>query len=302
MKPGPAPRIDFVLVGAQKAGTTQLNECLDEHPEIFMPHDDVPIFLDPLYANSDPAELAKALAPATPRQRRGIRGTEYLAQPECAERLRAAGVERVLAVLRDPVARAVSGYCWYVQFGRLPFVPAEAGLRRLVDGWTDPRYPYAGDVLELGRYGGQLARYLDVFGRDAVLVLRDRELRDAATFRRVFEFLDVDPGVQPRSSGGRSNSGVYDERRLRWLRLRRRFAFQWDGVTEYTYRPRRLRRPVAFAVSAAVVAVDRLLLARVFGNRKPALSDELTARLRAYYRDDVDALETMLGWDLAAWR
>ena len=90
--------------------------------------------------------------------------------------------------------------------------------------------------------------------------------------------------------------------RLRWLRARHRLAFRWDDQTEYTYRPRRWRRPVRGAIAAAIVGVDRVLLRTVLGAPRPQVSAPLFADLAAHYAADVAALEQLLGWDLAAWR
>ncbi len=40
---------DFFVIGAQKAGSTFLLQCLGEHPQIFMPESEVPFFEDSLY-------------------------------------------------------------------------------------------------------------------------------------------------------------------------------------------------------------------------------------------------------------
>jgi hypothetical protein len=95
---------------------------------------------------------------------------------------------------------------------------------------------------------------------------------------------------------------VYDLRRLRFLRARRRFAWSWEGVTVYEHRARRLRRPLRFVPNAAIVAVDRLVLARLFGNGTPRLRPDLEARLRNVYAGDVLALARLLDRDLTAWR
>jgi hypothetical protein len=50
-----------------------------------------------------------------------------------------------------------------------------------------------------GRYVEQLARWFAVFPREQFLVLRSEDLFEdpAPTYRRVLEFLDLDPGFAP---------------------------------------------------------------------------------------------------------
>ncbi len=295
--------LDFVIVGAQRAASTHFNACLRDHPELFLCPDEVPFFEDPFFDSTPVEALAEVFAAARPGQRRGIQRPDYLGRPECAGHIRElAPNARILAVLRDPVDRAISAYFWYVQFGLLPLLELDHGMQRLLDGWTDPDYPRAGDIIEYGLYGSHLKRYVDAFGADQVLAITTDQLREPPTLARVYAFLEVDPAHHVRTQRSTHNPGVYDMRRLRLLRARRRFAWSWDGVQVYRYQPRRLRRPLHFIPNAAIVGFDRLVLARVFGNAAPRLSPDLTARLRELYCDDVRALESLLSRDFADWR
>jgi hypothetical protein len=265
--------------------------------------DEVPYFEHPFFESSPVSALEDVFADATAGQKLGIQRPDYLARPECPGNIRSLAPDaRLLAVLRDPVARAISAYFWYVQFGLLPVVPLDEGLTRLLDGWSDPAYPRAAEILELGRYGRHLSRYIDTFGPSQVLVLLDDDLADLDTFGRVYAFLGVDPAHRPTEVSRTTNAGVHDLRRLRFLRSRRRFAWSWDSVTQYSYQPRRRRRPVASLVSAGVVAVDRIVLACVLRSPRPSLDPGLLARLRATYADDVRVLEVLLERDLPTWR
>jgi len=297
------PPVDFVVIGAQRSASTYVSACLRDHPGLFMCRDEVPYFEHPFFESSPVSALRAVFADASAAQKLGIQRPDYLARPECPSNIRSLAPEvRLLAVLRDPVARAISAYSWYVQFGLLPLVPLDAGLTRLLDGWTDPSYPRAAEILELGHYGRHLSRYLDAFSADQVLTLLDDDLGDLATFARVYEFLGVDPTHRPTAVSRTTNAGVHDPRRLRFLRARRRFAWSWDSATEYSYQPRRRRRPVAALLSAGVVAVDRAVLARVFRSPRPTVEPGLEARLRATYADDLGVLESLLDRDLTAWR
>lgn len=301
--PGDRPVLDFVVVGAQRSATTHLNACLRDHPEIYMCPDEVPYFERPFFETSPPSQLRAAVAAAAPGQIRGIQRPDYLARPECPGNIFSlVPAARILIVLRDPIARAISAYHWYVQFGLLPLLPLDVGMERLLDGWTDPAYPRAFEILELGFYGQQVARYVDTFGADQVLVLLGADLRDPQTFRQLFRSLGVDENHAPRVADSGTNAGTYDLRRLRFLRTRRRFAWSWDDVTEYRHQPRRSRRPIASLVSAAVVGLDRFVLARVLVSAPPVLRADLDRRLQALYVDDIRLLESSLGRDLRNWR
>jgi hypothetical protein len=59
---------------------------------------------------------------------------------------------------------------------------------------------------------------------------------------------------------------------------------------------------VAFVPNAAIVALDRVVLARIFGNRRATLRPDLEARLRHLYAEDVKEVEELTERDLTAWR
>jgi hypothetical protein len=299
----PGAALDFAIIGAQRAGSSHLSRLIAGHPDLYVVPDEVPYFEDPFFEVSSPSELTKALAPARPGQRRGIHRPELLSRPECAARLAAANPEvRVLAALRNPVDRAVSAHAWYVQFGLVPLEPVAVALRRLLDGWSDPRWPHAREVLDNGAYSPGLARYLELLGPKQVHVLRQEDLTIPEAAGAAFSFLGVDPRRGPEAFTPPTNQGIYHPRRLRWLRTRRHLAFSWDREDRYTYRPRRLRRPVRGAMAMAVVAVDRFVLHRVLGDPPADIPESLRADLTAHYAGEVCALEDLLRWDLRAWR
>lgn len=285
----------FAVVGAQKAGSTDLAASLAQHPDVFLPPDEVPFFEDPFFAASDPAELTRALEPGRDRRHRGIKRPDYLGRPECADHLAATVPDLlVLVCLRDPVDRALSAYYWYVKNRMLPLLPADEGLARLLDGDLPTGHPHAGEVLAYGRYAHHLRRYRDRFPPKQVHVVLYDDLRAGPeALDAVHRFLGVAPH---RPAPDRStNPGVYDPRRLRWLRAGDRFRFDWDAERTYTWRPRRRRRPLAALPHLAVVGVDRVVLARVLGNARPPLDHAVRARLRAFYADDLAALPALIG-------
>ena len=53
-----AARLDFVIVGAPKAATTYLHVLLRDHPDVFMPRGESPLFEDPFYNGHVRDELA----------------------------------------------------------------------------------------------------------------------------------------------------------------------------------------------------------------------------------------------------
>jgi hypothetical protein len=215
---------DFLILGAQKAGTTTLYDNLVRHPQV-LPCDikevhyfDVNYFRGPNWYRSHFPLKSKM----RPGMITGEGSPYYLFHPAVHERVKDSCPDcKFLVVLRDPVTRAFSHYQHEVRKGREPLtfeqaIEAEpkrlAGQREIVAG--DP----AGHSFEfqhfsyLGRgcYADQLERWFSVFPREQFLILfsGDLESEFGATMGRVFGFLGL-PSIAI-DNPKKSNVGKYD--------------------------------------------------------------------------------------------
>lgn len=203
-------RVGFLVVGAQKAGTTALHEFLAAHPEIGMPSiKELHWFDDD--ANFGPGASERAYHARFPA-RPGIRifgevTPAYCWVPAAALRIQryAPGMKLVM-LLRDPIERAFSHYRMVRDvFGAEPLsfeaaVAAERGRLALAGGDTSRgsafrRHAY----VARGRYAAQLARLRQRFPAEQILPLRTEELQQHhdRTLRTLHEFLGVSPEPIP---------------------------------------------------------------------------------------------------------
>ena len=221
----------FLIIGAQRAGTTTLWTYLRRHPDIVGPRTaDASVFwpkelhfFDENYWRG--VDWYRAFFPLAARQRalrlvgRDVvcgEGTPYyMFHPAVPERVAATLPDvRLVALLRNPVERAYSHYQLMVKTGRenLTFeeaIAAEperlAGLEEElakvkpgVDGQGNRRHRHHRHHAYVGRglYAEQLERWLAHFPREQLLVLRaeDFQARPDEVYERVFSFL----GVRPR--------------------------------------------------------------------------------------------------------
>src|SRR5262245_31904466 len=200
------PLPDFLVLGAQKAGTTALYAYLRWHPGITGPSWKEVSFFDRHWWRGE--RWYRGQFPLRSRERIvGEASPSYLFHPLAPERARAVVPDaRLLAVLRDPVDRAYSQYQHEVALGREPLsfedaLEAEAErtrgeVERLV---ADPRawsgawwdHTYAAR----GLYAEQLDRWLAMFPREQLLVVATDELgeKPAETYAAVLAFLGVPP-------------------------------------------------------------------------------------------------------------
>jgi hypothetical protein len=220
------PLPDFVILGAQKAGTSSLYARLATHPRVVPAlRKEVHWFDDPR-ADADPGGRDyRAFFPTTaeratagPAARTGEATPYYLVHPGAPRRAaRAAPDAKLIMVLRDPVARAVSGYHHAVRFGHEqrpievaldPRFEESIGTPDDVAWWDDHQSPARlRGYLARGRYAEQLARWWEHFPRERTIVLETPSLRGDEGITRVCEFLDL--GGPPPPPPPDRNVGSY---------------------------------------------------------------------------------------------
>lgn len=209
------PLPDFLIVGAQKAGTTALYSYLRRHPTIVGPWWKEVSFFDrhfwrgeSWYRGHFPSRLQTWLVRRRTRVDpvAGEASPGYLFHPFAPERVRRLLPDaRLIALLRDPVDRALSHYHHEVALGRESLTFEEAIEREPdrmsgeLERMRDPAYFshawWNFTYLGRGRYAEQLARWLAVFPHEQLLILPSEELLEqpARTYARVLEFLGAPP-------------------------------------------------------------------------------------------------------------
>jgi len=208
---------DFIIIGAQKSGTTSLYRYLSQHPQLIASYKKEVHFFDGGIDNYyvDNFEKGEAWYRANfPRKRKSNTSQKvfeasplYLFNPLVPQRIYDFMPEvKLIAILRNPVERAISHYFHAkrkqgVGVETLPMLEAfqaeEERLKPIVkqQDFKNPifrRHSYKGK----GLYYEQLKRYLNYFSNKSILVL-DSESFFAVPddgLRMIFEFVGVDSG------------------------------------------------------------------------------------------------------------
>ena len=222
---------DFVVIGAQKGGTTFLYHLLVQHPYVEPAASKEVHFFDNLFDLG--VDWYRRCFP-TPRWkdgRRTITGEAtpyYLFHPHAAKRMaQVIPRARLIVLLRNPVDRAYSHYQMAVRNalrrGENPrkFEEAleveEAKLRgewnkmlehERYDSFEHQRFSY----LSRGVYVDQLLRWSEFFPREQMLVLKSEDLFEhpANTLKLVEDFLGL-PGWEPEALGPRDDGRNLDK-------------------------------------------------------------------------------------------
>jgi len=183
------PRLkpSFLIIGAQKAGTSALFKMLARHPQVIAPE------VKELHFFDDDDRYAKGITsywrqfPTVPF-REGERFTfeatpAYLFSGNSAERIhRHLPAARLVAVLRDPVKRAYSAWNMFRDFkghpvhGHLHDARSFAQAVEEEIAGKDVRWEHR--YLARGHYAGQLQRYFALFDRDRFTIIDYADLKN----------------------------------------------------------------------------------------------------------------------------
>ena len=273
---------DFLVIGAQRAGSSLLHQILLGHPQVYVPVQRTEVHYFDRYfergaewyrsyfPTGDEAGRYRAIGEVTP---------DYLASTEAPARIRALLPQcRLIAILRNPADRV---YSWYQHARR------SRNERRDLTTFLEEE----SGALSAGLYHRHLQSYLALFPQDALLVLLYEDLlRDpGAELGRLTGFLGVDmvwsdPAALLRervyaSEGPRFRQGFALARRAGGFLARH--DLNWP-----------------------VRAAKRLGVRRWFGSGSApgALPAAERERLAAFYADDVRQLSVLLRRDLDVWQ
>ena len=221
-------RPDFLIIGAQKGGTTALQAYLQQHPNVQCAKEkEVGFFNRDIIYNRGEQWYAKQFPF---RRRTGLKYFEatpgYLYHPFVAERIFRFSPElKLIALLRNPVKRAYSAWNMFRLFHSDPKCKAGIIRKFFDDANPDAKVPYV-ELLnrpefpgfhecitremeiynqnpeETGKmhwfvrggiYWQQLKRYLDLFDRKNLLIMESEELKTdrTAVLNRVTAFLGL---------------------------------------------------------------------------------------------------------------
>ena len=301
---------NFLVVGAQKAGTTALYHYLAQHPEIYMSPVKEPHFfafegekldfrgprdqriMEHLVVN-DLEAYRKLFDGATKERAIGEASAEYLYREKVPGRIRRYAPEaKLIAVLRNPAERAYSGFLHLVRDGRETITDFNRALdaeeERVRNNWSSLWH-----YTRLGFYHAQLSRYYEAFERGQIRIYLYEDLKDdpVGMLRDIYGFLGVEDTFVPDVSGKYNVSGVPKNERLHALHALLLKPHPVKSALK-PFLPKRFRRRL---VTNALDALRNRNLV------KPSFPVEARRRLIEVYREDILKLQDLIGRDLSAW-
>lgn len=196
---------DFLIIGAQKSGTSWLAHQLRQHPQVFVHPRELRYFNTPRNLERGPDWYEDQFARAPAGRILGEKTPGYMcanlssvANPNVHESMHALlPGAKLLAVLRNPVERAISAFHHHARRLRLPRDASIDGVLLGQHPELEERYGF----VQRGFYARQLAALLELYPREQLLVLileEDVRSAPAAALARVCRFLGVTDEVEFR--------------------------------------------------------------------------------------------------------
>lgn len=277
-------KVDFMIVGAMKSGTSSLADILRSHKDICFSHPKEPRF----FVNK---EWKKALEAyhglfsisdklwgegSTGYTLRDIETTKRIAKDIYSYNPKM----KFIYILRDPITRIESHYLHF--YGRsVEALPFDMAIRK------SNRY------IQTSSYYSQIQSYIDLFGRDQVLICFFEDLKNdtlrLAMLNDIATFLNISPNrfelynsVNNVSSKVRRNSIKIDKL------LNNKFLQTVKGVV-----------PLHFRTNLAKWLYK---LTKKKPIARPKASESDIRYLMEYIRIEVEAIEKLTNRDLTQWK
>ena len=292
-------RPNFLIIGAQKAGTTSLINYLSQHPDVF-------VLLDkeysPYYIGLDlplSAEVPGSVLYKNYKRQKLVGNAPvnllYFANTTAKRIFTEASATRLIAILRNPIDRAYSAYCHFVSHGQEhrtfeDALQAEEGVVRNGTFQERANFTYLGH----GLYYEQLARFFEYFDRSELLILLHDDLRAALheTLKTIFRFLEIEP---------LSDDTAYTKQHN--VASRARFGFVGPLVFQNNpiktlYKkiiPESVRSNLRYSLLHPIVRTNRVPY------KYPPMNSATRNMLRKYFLEPNHRLQELLDRDISHW-
>jgi hypothetical protein len=198
---------NFLVVGAQKSGTTSLYKYLKTHPDIYLPaQKETKFFVHERFYNQGISYYKQYFSEWNQERAVGEVDPEYMYVEESIDRMIRHldfGSTKFIFIFRNPIDRAFSHYLMSYRRGQEPLTFEEAVAleeKRIKKGLMENlRYSY----VNRGFYLRQINRFLEHTDKSNMLFLLTEDLskNTLQCLQSVFKFLDVSQDFTPPNVG-----------------------------------------------------------------------------------------------------
>lgn len=272
-------KVSFIIIGAQKGGTTSLADCLKQHPEICFSSEKEPGFFSRDNTNVKDLKAYHNLYKPLPGQKLGEASTMYTMLPESegtASRIYNYNSKmKLIYIMRDPLERIVSHY-------------AHRFVRKRIGNNTEDELGSDNSYLLRSRYFYQLTPFVQLFPNENILLLlfEDFIANPKQVLMNTANFLGVDTSFY-NEWNTISPKNTSENRRI--------FADYGLGA---------VANPLKKVGKKMPLWVRKSFLS-LLGNAipaKPHFETELKKKLYNELAQDIKKLEELLGYPIESWK
>lgn len=295
---------NFFLIGAAKAGTSSLWRYFIEHPEIYVPNNDLhkePAYFCKSWGMNDWKEYATLFHDAANHHTAvGECSTAYLTCDESADRIHDYAKQnhidvKIIIMLRNPADRAYSLYNWNVLSGLEPAADFKTALHletkrmhaKLPSFWLPAPYRPHYLYFQTGLYCNQVSRFITRFSKNNIYIGLFEDFVDnpAQTTFDICRFLGVQEHPPLSMKQHNRSKSVVSPKLQVILRNLTRKLIKFNIISGFE----------------TITERDRLL---AFGKKtsSPApLAPDLRQDLQKQFQPDINKLEALIQRDLSIW-
>jgi hypothetical protein len=288
---------DFIIVGAQKCGTTTLHYALSKHPNVFMSSPkELDYFQDDRNYNRGPGWYASFFSACANNQIAGESSPEYFHFDYVAQRIKALLPKiKIIICLRNPVDRAYSAYWHAVRTSgeTMSFERAVSlepmRIKNNKDAQKKYSYLYRSDYIQ------QIKPYYQNFAKENIFITISEEYfkKPEVELTQVAEFLNL-----PANStfiGLAKNTRENEAKIPRFIRLQKYYILLKEHYPSIQKKINYLKK--RYPKYSKIVEI----IYRKKGTYPP-LTSEIRKHLVLNFAKSVSELEEYIGRDLTIWK
>lgn len=292
---------NFLIVGAQKAGTTSVFKYLSQHPDIYSPFCKEPHYFSnapfPNLAKND-EEYENLFQNASHEKAIGEASVSYLIDPQAPIKIKKLIPEvKIIILLREPVERSYSQWWHMYQLGHEKHT-FEKALKIEQERINSKHFQkkvkvYSGffSYFQSSMYYNYVNRYINTFGKENVRIYIFEEfIKNLPKLcNELFRFLNVDPEFIP-------DFKVYNKSRSPKLRSLQIFLTKPPPFLKIIFDslPRMLKEKI-------FNALKMIYWKNMRETKRPTLNPLLRKSLHNKFITDIHKLEELVKKDLSAW-
>ena len=289
----PDPKIDLMIIGAQKSGTTALKNYLAEHPKI-VTHPQVEFEGFHEEESLEKTNLFKYLQRESVRKEYTIlakNATAY-AEENIIQKIKEHNPDcKLILILRHPVERAYSSYQMENFFGYL-----KDGFDKVIDVIETKNFDdqFYRSFVRLGKYEEHLRTILNYFPLEQIkIILYDRFVDNPdLVCKEVFQWVGQDDTFCPNTTAR------YNETRVPVNRSYSRY------INSFRSKSNKIKKTIKKIIPYTLFVTLGEFLINVNQSRQryPPMSERARVYLFNYYKPYNEALEKLLKINLDKWQ